>query len=281
VRQETSQGDAARGEPAVSDRSWTMSGRVAGKIVLITGGASGIGLASAEACAREGALVVITDVNATEGESQARRLVADGLGVEFLPQDASSEADWRRVVDEILRRHGQLDVLVNNAGIAVIAPIEQETLEGWRRTQAVNMEGVFLGTREAIRAMKGGGGSIINISSIEGIVGEPMVPAYNASKGGVRILTKSVALYCAQQGYRIRVNSVHPGYVATALVANAIGALPPDQAAALQQDLLSRIPLGRLAEPREIANVVLFLASDESSYMTGSELVVDGGYTAK
>jgi NAD(P)-dependent dehydrogenase (short-subunit alcohol dehydrogenase family) len=281
VRQETSQGDAARGEPAVSDRSWTMSGRVAGKIVLITGGASGIGLASAEACAREGALVVITDVNATEGESQARRLVADGLGVEFLPQDASSEADWRRVVDEILRRHGQLDVLVNNAGIAVIAPIEQETLEGWRRTQAVNMEGVFLGTREAIRAMKGGGGSIINISSIEGIVGEPMVPAYNASKGGVRILTKSVALYCAQQGYRIRVNSVHPGYVATALVANAIGALPPVQAAALQQDLLSRIPLGRLAEPREIANVVLFLASDESSYMTGSELVVDGGYTAK
>jgi NAD(P)-dependent dehydrogenase (short-subunit alcohol dehydrogenase family) len=281
VRQETSQGDAARGEPAVSDRSWTMSGRVAGKIVLITGGASGIGLASAEACAREGALVVITDVNATEGESQVSRLVADGLGVEFLPQDASSEADWRRVVDEILRRHGQLDVLVNNAGIAVIAPIEQETLEGWRRTQAVNMEGVFLGTREAIRAMKGGGGSIINISSIEGIVGEPMVPAYNASKGGVRILTKSVALYCAQQGYRIRVNSVHPGYVATALVANAIGALPPDQAAALQQDLLSRIPLGRLAEPREIANLVLFLASDESSYMTGSELVVDGGYTAK
>ena len=124
-------------------------------------------------------------------------------------------------------------------------------------------------------------GSIVNISSIEGMIGEPMVPAYNASKGGVRILTKSVALYCAQQGYRIRVNSVHPGYVGTPLVANTLGALPPEQAAALQQDLLTRIPLGRLGEPREIASAVLFLASDESSYVTGSELVVDGGYTAK
>ena len=207
--------------------------------------------------------------------------MAEGLAVEFVQQDVASEADWRRVVDEILRRHGRLDVLVNNAGIVVIAPIEQETLEGWRRTQAVNMEGVFLGSREAVRAMKDGGGSIVNISSIEGIVGGPMVPAYNAAKGGVRLLTKSVALHCAQQGYRIRVNSVHPGYVGTPLVTNALGALPPDQAAALHQDLLGRIPMGRLGEPREIANVVLFLASDESSYMTGSELVVDGGYTAR
>ena len=258
-----------------------MGVRMKNKVVLVTGGASGIGLASAEACAREGAVVIITDVNAKEGEAQAQRLAADGLKAEFLQQDVASEADWRRVVDGILARHGRLDVLVNNAGIAVIAPIEQETLEGWRRTQAVNMEGVFLGTREAIRAMKDGSGSIVNISSIEGLVGDPLVPAYNASKGGVRILTKSVALYCAQQGYRIRVNSVHPGYVATPLVANAIGALPPDQAAALHQDLLGRIPMGRLGEPREIANVVLFLASDESSYMTGSELVVDGGYTAR
>jgi NAD(P)-dependent dehydrogenase (short-subunit alcohol dehydrogenase family) len=258
-----------------------MNGRVAGKVVLITGAASGIGLASAEACAREGAVVIITDLNTKEGVSQAKRLVADGLAVEFLQQDVTSEADWRRIVDEVLRRHGRLDVLVNNAGIAVIAPIEQETLEGWRRTQAVNLEGVFLGAREAVRAMKGSGGSIINISSIEGIVGEPLGPAYNASKGGVRILTKSVALHCAQNGYAIRANSVHPGYVGTPLVANAIGALPPDQAALLQQDLLGRIPLGRFGEPREIANAVLFLASDESSYMTGSELVVDGGYTAK
>ena len=258
-----------------------MNGRVAGKVVLITGGASGIGLASAEACAREGAIVVITDVDAQQGQAQARRLAAEGITVEFARQDAASEADWKRVVDEILERHARLDVLVNNAGIAVIAPIEQETLVGWRRTQAVNMEGVFLGTREAIRAMKGRGGSIVNISSIEGIIGEPMVPAYNASKGGVRIFTKSVALYCAQQGYGIRVNSLHPGYVGTPLVENAIGSLPAEQAAALQRDLITRIPLGRIAEPREIASAVLFLASDESSYMTGSELVVDGGYTAK
>lgn len=257
-----------------------MGARVAGKVVLVTGGASGIGLASAEACAREGAVVVITDVNTAEGESQARRLAGEGLAVEFMRHDASSEADWIRVVDDILRRHGRLDVLVNNAGIVVIAPVEQETLEGWRRTQAVNMEGVFLGTREGIRAMKGRGGSIINISSIEGIVGGPMVPAYNASKGGVRIFTKSAALHCAQNSYGIRVNSVHPGYIGTPLVANALGALPPEQAVALQQELLGRIPLGRLGEPREVANVVLFLASDESSYVTGSELVVDGGYTA-
>jgi len=258
-----------------------MGARLKDKIVLVTGAASGIGLASVEACAREGAVVIISDVNSKEGEAQAQRLVVDGLAVEFVQQDVASEADWRRVVDEILRRHGRLDVLVNNAGIVVIAPIEQETLEGWRRTQAVNMEGVFLGSREAVRAMKDGGGSIVNISSIEGIVGGPMVPAYNAAKGGVRLLTKSVALHCAQQGYRIRVNSVHPGYVGTPLVTNALGALPPDQAAALHQDLLGRIPMGRLGEPREIANVVLFLASDESSYMTGSELVVDGGYTAR
>jgi NAD(P)-dependent dehydrogenase (short-subunit alcohol dehydrogenase family) len=258
-----------------------MNARVAGKVVLITGAASGIGLASAEACAREGALVVITDVNAKEGESQAQQLAVAGLKVEFVQQDASSESDWRRVVDDVLHRYGRLDVLVNNAGIAAIAPIEQETLEGWRRIQAVNMEGVFLGTREAVRAMKDRGGSIINISSIEGIVGEPLVPAYNASKGGVRVFTKSVALHCAQNGYGIRVNSVHPGYVGTPLVANAIGALPPEQGAALIQELIGRIPLGRLGEPREIANAVLFLASDESSYMTGSELVIDGGYTAR
>jgi len=129
--------------------------------------------------------------------------------------------------------------------------------------------------------MKGRGGSIINLSSIEGIVGEPLLPAYNASKGAVRIFTKSTALYCAQQGYGIRVNSIHPGYVGTPLMVNALGSLPPEQAVALQQDLMTRIPLGRTAEPREIAHAIVFLASDEASYMTGSELVIDGGYTAK
>lgn len=258
-----------------------MGGRMKGKVVLVTGGASGIGLASAEACATEGAVVVITDVNAASGDAESKRMAEAGLAVGFLRHDVTSEADWRRVVDDVVRRHGRLDVVVNNAGIAVIAPVEQETLEGWRRTQAVNMEGVFLGTREAIRAMKARGGSIVNISSIEGLVGDALIPAYNASKGGVRLFTKSAALECARLGYGIRVNSVHPGYVGTPLVAGAMGRLPPEQAAALQQDLLGRIPLGRVAEPREVAQCVLFLASDEASYVTGAELVVDGGYTAR
>lgn len=258
-----------------------MGGRMKGKVVLVTGGASGIGLASAEACATEGAVVVITDVNAASGDAESKRMAEAGLAVGFLRHDVTSEADWRRVVDDVVRRHGRLDVVVNNAGIAVIAPVEQETLEGWRRTQAVNMEGVFLGTREAIRAMKARGGSIVNISSIEGLVGDALIPAYNASKGGVRLFTKSAALECARLGYGIRVNSVHPGYVDTPLVAGAMGRLPPEQAAALQQDLLGRIPLGRVAEPREVAQCVLFLASDEASYVTGAELVVDGGYTAR
>ena len=258
-----------------------MSGRLQDKVVLITGGASGIGLASAEACAREGARVVITDINGAEGAAQAQRLAGAGLDVVFLRQDVTNEDDWRRVIDETVQRHGQLDVLVNNAGIAVITPLEQETLAGWRRTQAINVEGVFLGSREAVRVMKGRGGSIVNLSSIEGLVGDPLLPAYNASKGAVRIFTKSTALYCAQQGYNIRVNSIHPGYVGTPLMVNALGSLPPEQAAALQQDLMTRIPLGRTAEPREIAHAIVFLASDEASYMTGSELVIDGGYTAK
>lgn len=258
-----------------------MGGRMKGKVVLVTGGASGIGLASAEACATEGAVVVISDVNAESGDAESKRMAEAGLAVGFLRHDVTSEADWRRVVDDVVRRHGRLDVVVNNAGIAVIAPVEQETLEGWRRTQAVNMEGVFLGTREAIRAMKARGGSIVNISSIEGLVGDALIPAYNASKGGVRLFTKSAALECARLGYGIRVNSVHPGYVDTPLVAGAMGRLPPEQAAALQQDLLGRIPLGRVAEPREVAQCVLFLASDEASYVTGAELVVDGGYTAR
>lgn len=258
-----------------------MSGRLAGKVVVVTGGASGIGLATTEACAREGAVVVLTDLDSATGETQAQQLSSDGLRVEFLELDVTNETDWHRVADAVMRRHGHLDVLVNNAGIARIVPLEEETLDGWRRIQTVNMESVFLGTREAIRVMKGRGGSIVNISSIEGLIGEPLLPAYNASKGGVRIFTKSTALYCAQQGYGIRANSLHPGYVATPLIDNALASLPPEQATALHQDVMSRIPLGRMAEPREIANAVVFLASDESSYVTGSELVIDGGYTAK
>jgi len=162
-----------------------------------------------------------------------------------------------------------------------LAPIETETLTGWRKVQAVNVESVFMGTREAIRVMKASGGSIINMSSMEGIIGDPMHLAYNASKGAVRIFSKSVALDCAQRGYGIRVNTIHPGFIVTPLVINALASLPADQVEAMRSELISRVPLGRMGEPQEIANAVLFMASDESSYMTGSELIIDGGYTAK
>ena len=146
--------------------------------------------------------------------------------------------------------------------------------------QSVNLDAVFLGTRAAIRAMKDKGGSIINISSIEGIIGEPRAAAYNASKGGVRIFTKSAALHCASEGYGIRVNSVHPGFILTPMVEDGLGTLSPEELASMEARLLGEIPLGAMGEPEDIANGCLFLASDESKYMTGSELVIDGGYTA-
>lgn len=256
-------------------------GRMQDKVALVTGAASGIGLACAERLAAEGARVVLADIDAANGSAQARRLAEAGLAAEFVEHDVACEGHWSRVIGAVLARHGRLDALVNNAGIARVADVELETLDGWRETMAVNLDGVFLGTQAAIRAMRGRGGSIVNISSIDGIVGEPLVAAYTASKGGVRIFTKSAALHCARQGYGIRVNSVHPGFVMTPMVAGALAGMAPETAAAFQADLLGRIPLKRLADPIEIAHAVLFLASDESGYMTGAELVVDGGYTAR
>lgn len=256
-------------------------GRLEGKVVLVTGGASGIGLATVERCAREGAAVMMTDLNATAGDQQAAGLQAAGLEVTFAKLDVGSEDDWIAVVDGTVQRYGHLDVLVNNAGFTRFMALESETLAGWRQTQSVNIEGVFLGTRQAVRAMRGRSGSIINVSSIEGLVGGPMLPAYNAAKGAVRLFSKSVALHYAGAEHCIRVNSVHPGYVATPPILAALNALAPERAAAMQADLKARIPMRRLAEPQEIASAIVFLASDESSYVTGAELVVDGGYTAQ
>ena len=169
---------------------------------------------------------------------------------------------------------------MNNAGMVVAGSAEEGSLEDWRRTQAVNGESVFMGTRAAIGVMKECGGSIINISSIEGIIGEPTVAAYNYSKGGVRIFTKSAALHCARAGYNIRVNSVHPGFISTDLVNHAVMAMPEDVRDELMERLAREIPMGgAMGEPVDIANGCLFLASDESRYMTGAELVIDGGYT--
>jgi NAD(P)-dependent dehydrogenase (short-subunit alcohol dehydrogenase family) len=252
--------------------------RVKDKVALVTGGGAGIGEATCIRLAEEGAVVVVSDIDEA---SAARVAGAIGGGAWSAGQDVTDEARWRELIDEIMERHGRLDILVNNAGIALIGTAEDGTLDDWRRTQNVNLDAVFLGTREAIRAMKGGSGSIINISSIEGIIGEQKAAAYNASKGGVRIFTKSAALHCATEGYDIRVNSVHPGFIGTAMVSDAVAGMAEADGVAFQERILASIPMGRMGEPGDIANGVLFLASDESGYMTGSELVIDGGFIAR
>ncbi len=251
-----------------------MANRLEGKVALVTGAGSGLGEATARRFAAEGARVYLTDIN-EEAANAAAGSIGDAASAQF--QDVTDEAAWDRLVNDISATEGQLDIVVNNAGIVMTGSAEDTSLEDWRAIQAVNLDGVFLGTRAAIKAMKAHGGSIINISSIEGIIGEPLAAAYNASKGGVRIFTKSAALHCAAQGYGIRVNSVHPGFILTPMVEQGLAGLSPDEVAGL----MSGIPLGAMGEPQDIANGCLYLASDESKYMTGSELVIDGGFTAR
>jgi 3(or 17)beta-hydroxysteroid dehydrogenase len=255
-------------------------GRVEGKVAIVTGGALGIGKACAQVLAREGAQVVITDIKEAEGRALAGEITAAGGQARFVRHDVAQEAEWQQVIAATLEAFGRLDILVNNAGIGTSVNIEEETLAGWRRLMSINLDAVFLGTQAAIKTMKAtGGGSIVNISSIEGIVGDPSIAAYNASKGGVRLLTKSAALYCAKGGLGIRVNSVHPGYIRTPMIDNALAASPNGQA--MYDYLVSLHPVGHLGDPDDIAYGVLYLASDESKFVTGSELVIDGGYTAQ
>ena len=253
--------------------------RLKNKVALVTGGGSGIGEAICKRFAEEGAHVWVTDINSDSGQRVAAEITDAGGQAEFRVQDVTDEALWNSLVADIVSGHGRLDVMVNNADIAIPATVEDATLDDWRTTQAVNGESVFMGTRAAIAVMQKQGGSIINISSIEGIVGEPNTAAYNYSKGGVRIFTKSAALHCTTAGYPIRINSVHPGFILTALVENALASMPAHKSQEMTERLLRDIPMGAMGEPRDIANGCLFLASDESRYMTGSELVIDGGYT--
>lgn len=256
--------------------------RLHNKVCLVTGAASGIGLAIAELFLREGARVMLTDIDAENGERHAERLRQEGLTALFQRQDVTDESHWQQVLESVREHWGRLDVLVNNAGIAILADVESLTLAQWRKTNAVNLDAVFIGTQLAIAAMKGqGAGSIINVASIEGFIGEPMVPAYNASKGGVRIFSKAAAAHCARQGYGIRINNLCPGFAATALISGGLEQAGADLAQQFQAYLEQRIPMGRLAAPEEIAKAALFLASDDSSYMTGADLVVDGGYLAQ
>lgn len=253
-------------------------GRVAGKVALVTGGALGLGKATAELLAREGAKIVVTDLKVEEGRDVVQGICDQGGQAVFVPHDASSEEQWKAAIQTALDTFGRLDIVVNNAGIGVPGNVESTTLEDWRKTQSVNLDGVFLGTKYGIEAMrKSGGGSIVNLSSIEGLIGDPDLAAYNASKGGVRIFTKSAALHCAREGYGIRINSVHPGYIWTPMVEEVSGGKDTEKYKAL----VNLHPIGRLGEPDDIAYGVLYLASDESGFMTGSELVIDGGYTAQ
>ncbi len=257
-------------------------GRVQDKVAMVTGGALGLGAASARMLAREGATVVLTDVKQMEGEAVAREIAESGGKALYLHHDVADEGAWESAIATTLDRFGRLDVLVNNAGVGSGGAPEEETLEHWRHLMSINLDGVFLGTKHAIRAMKRvppKGGSIINLSSIEGLVGDPNLGAYNASKGGVTIYTKSVALYCAKNGLGIRVNSIHPGYIWTPMVENYLSENGGVEEGRKALDAMH--PIGHVGEPDDIAYGVVYLASDESKFVTGSALVIDGGYTAQ
>jgi 3(or 17)beta-hydroxysteroid dehydrogenase len=257
--------------------------RVQGKVVLVTGAGSGLGEASALMLAREGARVVLADLNEAAARRVLRQLKADGGEGMAVQMDVSQEADWERVIVRIQRRYQALHVAVNCAGINCGHKDPRETtLADWQAVMAVNLDGVFLGTKHCLRLMTASSpvnGSIINISSIMGLIGHPGIAAYNASKGGVRLYTKSVALSCAEKGLNVRVNSIHPGFIDTPLLRQSMERIGDPVQAQKTYDALQ--PVGRLGQPQDIAYGVLYLASDESRFMTGAELVIDGGYTAR
>ena len=260
-----------------------MAGRVQGRVALVTGGASGIGRGCAEKLAAEGAFAVITDLQDAKGAEAVAAIEAAGGKAEYLHHDVTDEAAWEGVIARVRKRHGRLDILVNNAGIAVNAPVTTMNLADWRRQTAVNLDGVFLGTKHGIPLMReGGGGSIVNMSSVAGLKGSPGLAGYCATKGGVRLFTKAVAMECATAKDGIRVNSVHPGIIETPIWLTVVPAAagsnePPDL------DALSTmaVPLGVKGYPEDIANGVLWLACDDSRYVTGAELVIDGGLSVR
>ncbi len=260
-------------------------GRVSGKVALIPGGASGIGASCAQVLAREGATVLITDIQDDKVQQLAADLTRGGATALYLHHDVTSEDAWIGVVGEVERSFGRLDILVNNAGIGVGAPsITTMTLEDWRRQQAINVEGVFLGIKHGLLLMRkaGHGGSIINMSSVAGLKGSPILAAYCATKGAVRLLTKAVALECGAAQDGVRVNSVHPGLIETPIWQGIVGAAtganaPPD----LDAMSTLAVPLGVKGLPEDIANGVLWLASEESRYVTGAEIVIDGGLSVR
>ena len=252
-------------------------GRLEGKTALVTGAASGIGLQTSIRLAEEGALVMMTDINHEEGLQQAEKL---GANATFLKLDITEEEEWISVLYETVKRFDRLDILVNSAGMVLIADVEQITLEDWRKVHAVNLDGTFLGCKHGVRVMKEfGAGSIINLSSVSGMIGGFNLAAYNSSKGAVRMLTKSVALHCARAGYGIRCNSIHPTFIETPMLESMIRDSPDPEKA--RQTLVRQVPLRRIGKPDDVANMIVYLASDESTFVTGTEMVIDGGVIAQ
>ena len=244
-------------------------GRVAGKVAIITGAASGMGKADAILLAREGASVVIADLNEKDGQAVA---AAIGEAAVFMRLDVTDEDNWRAVIAATVERFGRLDVLVNNAGMIALGTIVDTDLASWRKINAVNSDGVFLGCKHAIPVMaESGGGSIVNMSSVAAIQGQSFVAAYSASKGAVRALTKSIAMFCKEQKNGIRCNSIHPDGVKTPMVVKV--AMGKD--VATQEDIDEVGKFGNMCEPEDIANLVLYLASDESGFVNGSEMLID------
>ena len=256
--------------------------RVDGKVALVTGGARGIGGETARQLMQAGAKVAITDMLTDEGQAMAEEL---GAGAVFLEHDVTDEAAWKSVVGATVAQLGGLDILVNNAGVWERTVIEETPVEQFDRICAVNLKGVFLGTKHAINAMKtrptdADSASIINLSSTAGLVGSATSAVYSMTKGGVRLFTKSTAIEVRARGYNIRCNSVHPGATESAMQDDIL-ATSNMTAAEIETHKATRTPLGRFGQPLDIAQAILFLASNDSAFMTGSEVVVDGGYTAR
>lgn len=267
------------------------SQRLKGRVAFVSGGLRGIGLAIVERYLAEGAAVILSDLD--KEDSAAARNVMERLGgaASYIPANVAIEADWERARDAVKDRHGKLHILVNNAGTDLTGPVESLSMEAWRRIMSVNVDGVFLGTKHFVPLMAESGGdfkggsSIINISSIMGIVGYNEVSAYNASKGAVRLFTKGIAIEFATKRTPIRANSIHPGFVMTPLMQAGFERWVENGIAGSTQELADTMaattPVGRLADPSEIAGAAFFLAGEDSSYVTGAEIVVDGGWTAQ
>jgi len=263
--------------------------RLDGRVALVTGGSRGIGLAICETLAEAGAAIMLTDVLDDAGKTAAQALRDKGYQCEFRHHDVTSEAEWAEAISGCETRFGGLDILVNNAGIFIAKPTADTTLEEFRRVQAVNVDGVFLGIKHAVPALAKraqgipGGASIVNLSSVAALIGTPDALAYSTSKGAVRTMSKVAAIDCGRKGLKIRVNSVHPGVIQTLMgqqVFDELGSATGQASAEIEAKMIAAHPIGRLGKAEDVANAVLFLASDASGFVTGAELVVDGGMFA-